>query len=37
MQDIPEITAKNWQEVCWSKYRELLDYFSEKIAEALPT
>ena len=22
--------------VCWGKYRELLDYFGKKIAEALP-
>ena len=29
----PDVTAKDWQSVCLSKYRELLDYFSKKIAE----
>ena len=36
MLDIPEVTAKDCQGACWSKYRELLDYFGKKIAEALP-
>ena len=36
MYDIPEVTAKDWQGVYWSNYRELLDYFGKKIAEALP-
>ena len=36
MEDMPEVTAKDWQGVCWSKYRELLDYFGKNIAEALP-
>ena len=31
--DIPEVTAKDCQD--WGKYRELLDYFSKRIAEAL--
>ena len=34
--NIPEVTAKDCQGVCWSKYWELLDYFGKKIAEALP-
>ena len=29
------MTAKDWQSVCLSKYRELLDYFGKKIAEGL--
>ena len=36
MEDIPNLTAKNWQSVSLSKYKELLDYFGKKIAEALP-
>ena len=36
MQDIPEVNAKDWQDVCLSKYRGMLDYFGKKIAtEAL--
>ena len=35
MWDIPDVTAKDWQSVYLSKYRELLDYFGKKIAEAL--
>ena len=31
MYDIPDVTAKAWQSVCLSKYRELLDYFGKKI------
>ena len=29
------MTVKDWQSVCLSKYRELLDYFGKKIAEGL--
>ena len=36
MYKIPDVTAKDWQSVCLSKYRELLDYFGKMIAEALP-
>ena len=36
MKDISEVTAKDWQDFCWSKYWELLDYFGKKIGEALP-
>ena len=36
MQNIPDVTAKDWQSVCLSKYRELLDYFGKKIVKALP-
>ena len=36
MYDIPDVTAKDWWGVCWSKYRELLDYFDKKIVETLP-
>ena len=35
MEDIPDVTAENWQSVCWSKYRESLDYFGKEIAETL--
>ena len=28
---------QNLESVCLSKYRELLDYFGKKIAEALPS
>ena len=29
--DHSDVTAKDWQSVCLSKYRELLDYFGKKI------
>ena len=32
----PDVTAKDCQSVCLSKYRELLDYFCKKIAVAMP-
>ena len=31
-----DVTPKDRQSVCLSKYRELLDYFDKKIAEAMP-
>ena len=36
MQDIPDVTVKNWQSVWLRKYRELLDYLGKKIGEVLP-
>ena len=36
MYEVPDVTAKVWQSVCLSKYRELLDYLDKMIAEALP-
>ena len=36
MSDIPVVTAKECQDICWSKYRKLFDYFSKEIAKALP-
>ena len=36
MQDIPDVTAEDCQSVCLSQYRQLSDYFGEKIAETLP-
>ena len=36
MSDIHDVTAEDWQSVCFRKYRESLDYFGKKIAEALP-
>ena len=36
MYEIPDVTAKDCQSVCLSKYRELLDYLDKMIAEALP-
>ena len=35
MWGIPDVTAKDCQDM-QRKYRELLDYFGEKIDEALP-
>ena len=32
MSDIPDVTVEDWQSVCLSKCRELLDYFSKKIS-----
>ena len=36
IQDISKVIAENYQGICRSKYRDLLDYFIKKIAKALP-